>query len=145
MREAAPPDFLSLAPWGRVGAWRVLAGTELGLGLALLAGDPPGLSSWTSAVLLSAFLAYTTVVVARGAQGHCACFGTVLPERWGLPPVARNAMLCVIAWTGAVLSSPRASGTVIILGLAAMAALLLLPQPPVPVTLLPAAAPLGLP
>lgn len=33
MREAAPPDFLSLAPWGRVGAWRVLAGTELGLGL----------------------------------------------------------------------------------------------------------------
>jgi hypothetical protein len=77
-------------------AW-VLAGTELGVALALLLEPSARLGGLGAVVLLVVFGAAVAVNLRRGRRPECRCFGGLRAHETGWSTVARNALLASVA------------------------------------------------
>jgi uncharacterized membrane protein YkgB len=70
---------------------------ELCLGIFLIAGWLPKLTSTTTIVVLTIFSAIAIVAIAVGTTASCGCFGALFEERTDIFLVLRNVFLLTLA------------------------------------------------
>jgi peroxiredoxin len=119
------------------GAALTLPALELGVALLLLAPGGVWWGALGALVLLLVFMAAVGTSLARGRRPDCRCFGQVHARPVGAGTLVRNAVLCAGAVTvllagtdggpGLTAAFSRALQAPAILGIAAMAGLIVLP------------------
>ena len=103
-------DLDVLPGWlNRPAAWAALLTEAALVGLVWLPGGGAAVAFAAAAVLLAAFSVVLMVLVRRGDDASCACFGASATPV-GLPHVVRNLLLLGVAGLGAAQAAALPSG-----------------------------------